>query len=397
MDNIIAWLNRQNATQRRNLIVAGGVVLAVVLLLGLVIHNNAQATNNNDPAWLKVYFTNPNPPDQVNDGIDRYVVPKLNGAKKTIDLTSFDLNLPSVVNALVAAQKRGVTVRVVTDETNGSQTLQATNTNGLKSDFNALTVLGAAKIPVVDGGRSNGLMHDKIIIIDSATLFMGSWNMSYNDTFRNNNNLLEISDPTLIKNYQAKFTELFVDKRFGTKAKVGAGTTSLAPDGVAVQNYFSPSDKVIAKLVAKVNGAQKSIKFMAFTYTQADLGNAMIAREKAGVKVQGVIENRGASQGALPALFCAKIPVETDGNKYTMHHKVIIIDDHLVITGSFNFTQTADTANDDNVLIIDNAAVAQQYEAEFARVYSAGAKPTGIDCVKVPPLGKGTPAPDNGG
>ncbi|MBA3823704.1 MAG: DUF1669 domain-containing protein [Ktedonobacterales bacterium] len=396
MDNLMAWLGRQTATQRRNLIVAVSVAAVVVLVLGLITRN-AGATTTGDPAWLKVYFTNPNPPDQQSNGIDRYVVPKLNGAKKSIDLTSFDLNLPSVVNALVAAKGRGVVVRVVTDETNGSQTLQATATNGLKSDFNALTVLGAAKIPVVDGGRSNGLMHDKLIIIDGTTLFMGSWNMSYNDTFRNNNNLLEITDGTLIKNYAGKFTELFVDKHFGTKAKVGAATTTLNPAGVAVQNYFSPSDRVIAKLVAQVNGAKKSIKFMAFTYTQADLGNAMIAREKAGVTVQGVIENRGASQGALPALFCAKVAVETDGNKYTMHHKVIIIDDHLVITGSFNFTQTADQANDDNVLIIDNAAVAQQYEAEFTRIYGAGVKPTGLDCATVPPLGKQPPPPDAGG
>ncbi len=396
MENIMAWLGRQTPDQRRNLIIAVSVALVVVLIFGIIVRN-ASATKAGDPAWLKVYFTNPNPPDQAGNGIDRYVVPALNGAKNTIDLTSFDLNLPSVVNALVAAKGRGVTVRVVTDETNGSQTLQATTTNGLKADFNALTVLGAAKIPVVDGGRSNGLMHDKIILIDGKTLFMGSWNMSYNDTFRNNNNLLEITDGTLIHNYEAKFTELFVAKRFGTKATVGAQTASLSPDGVAVLNYFSPSDKVIAKLVAKVNGAKKSIKFMAFTYTQADLGNAMLAREKAGVQVQGVIENRGASQGVLPALFCGKVAVETDGNKYTMHHKVIIIDDHLVITGSFNFTQTADQANDDNVLIIDNAAVAQQYEAEFTRVYGAGVKPTGLDCATVPPLGKQPPPVDAGG
>ena len=83
-----------------------------------------------------------------------------------------------------------------------------------------------------------------------------------------------------------------------------------------------------------------------------------------------MIENRGASQGALVPLACAQLAVETDGNKYTMHRKVIIIDDTTVITGSFNFTKTADEANDDNVLIINNApAVASQYLQEFARIY----------------------------
>src|SRR5207253_3989997 len=117
-------------------------------------------------------------------------------------------------------------------------------------------------------------------------------------------------------------------------------------------------------------------KFMAFTYTHADLANAMIARAKAGVKVEGVIENRGASQGALVPLFCANLPVETDGNKYTMHHKVMIIDDNTVVTGSFNFTKSADDSNDDNVLIIHSPAVAAAFNQEFARVYGMGEKPT---------------------
>jgi phosphatidylserine/phosphatidylglycerophosphate/cardiolipin synthase-like enzyme len=335
------------------------------------------------PGWLKVYFTNPNPPDDTQNGIDQFVVPVLNSATQTIDVTSFDLNLPSVVNALVEASQRGVKVRVVTDEENGSLDLEAKLSPGNKA-FKALTVFKAAKIPVVDGGRSNGLMHDKIIIVDGETLFMGSWNMSYNDTFRNNNNLLQITDPTLIANYQAKFNDLYVNKHFGTHAEVGAQRPSMAIDGVQVENYFSPADEVMQKLVQYVKDSRKSIRFMVFTYTHPDLANAMIARAKAGVDVQGVIENRGASQGALVPLFCAKVPVKVDGNKYTMHHKVMIIDDSIVVTGSFNFTDAADTSNDDNVLVIHSPAVAALFLQEFERVDGIAQPPDAgdIDCSK---------------
>jgi phosphatidylserine/phosphatidylglycerophosphate/cardiolipin synthase-like enzyme len=334
------------------------------------------------PAWLKVYFTDPDPTGKVivpsEQSVLQYVLPVLDAAKQTIDVASFDFNLPSVTDALVRASKRGVKVRMVLDEKEGSQELKASDTPD-KTAYAALKVLQDAKIPVIDGGRSNGLMHDKIIIVDGTVLFMGSWNMSYNDTFRNDNNLLQISAPQLIANYQAKFNELFVDKRFGTKAKVGAQTARLNLDGVQVENYFSPPDEVMQKLVAEVNGAKQSVKFMIFTYTHADLANAMIARAKAGVKVEGVIENRGASQGALPPLFCASLPVKTDGNKNTMHHKVIIIDDSTVITGSYNFTKSADDSNDDNVLIIHSPAVAAAYNQEYSRVYGAGEAPTGAE------------------
>jgi phosphatidylserine/phosphatidylglycerophosphate/cardiolipin synthase-like enzyme len=326
-----------------------------------------------------VYFTNPNPPDQVGKGIDNIVVPVINAAKRSIDVTSFDLNLPSFVNALVAAQQRGVKVRVVVDDKNGTQVLRA-GESADGTELDAAKTLSTAGITVVGGGRSNGLMHDKIIIVDGVILFMGSWNMSYNDTFRNNNNMLVITSQRLIDNYEAKFNELFVDQKFGAKAKVGAQNPQVTINNVEVDNYFSPVDKVMDKIVTEVNKAQKSVKFMAFTYTDARLSGAMIAQFKKGIKVQGVIENRGASQGALPALFCAKVPVETDGNKYTMHHKVIIIDDQVVITGSFNFTNSADTANDDNILIIRNASVAALYTQEFDRIYAQGNTPTSVTC-----------------
>jgi phosphatidylserine/phosphatidylglycerophosphate/cardiolipin synthase-like enzyme len=334
--------------------------------------------------WLQVFFTNPNPPGDQSNGIDKNVVPLIDGAKRTIDVASFDFNLPSVTNALINAQKRGVKVRVVVDEVNGNQQLDAIKSAGVEA-FDALKALQGAKIPVVDGGRSNGLMHDKIIIIDGQTLLMGSWNMSYNDTFRNNNNLLEITNRDLIANYQAKYNELFGGKHFGAKAQVGAQMPKLIVNGVYVENYFSPVDDVMNKLAAYVNAAQKSVRFMAFTYTDHRLSDAMISRAKDGVKVEGVIENRGASNGALIPLVCAGLPVKVDGNKYTMHHKVIIIDDSMVITGSFNFTNAADTANDDNILVIHSPEIAALYNQEFERVNSLASAPPAseIDCSKV--------------
>jgi len=332
------------------------------------------------PTWLKIYFTNPNPPDDINNGIDRFILPILDGANKTIDVVSFDVNLPSVVNALVKAHLRGVKVRVIYDGKQGDAEVD----NDFVGQFNGVETLDKANVSMVDGGRSNGLMHNKFIIVDGKILIMGSWNISYNDTFRNNNNVLVITAPQLIANYQAKFNEGFEQKRFGAKAEVGAQTSSMVIEGVQVENYFSPVDEVMQKLVGYIQGAKKSVHFYAFTYTHADLATAMIESAKAGVDVQGIIENRGASQGALVPLYCAKLPVKTDGNKYTMHHKVIVIDSSIVVTGSFNFTKSADTANDDNVLVIHSSAVATLYEQEYQRLLAIAnlPNPAEITCQK---------------
>jgi phosphatidylserine/phosphatidylglycerophosphate/cardiolipin synthase-like enzyme len=326
------------------------------------------------PAWLTVYFTNPNPPDDLNNGVDQKIVPLIESATESIDVASFDLNLPSVIDALVKAKERGVEVRVVYDGENGSLVLDA-DKSPTQKDYNGIKIFKAAKIPVVDGGRSNGLMHNKMIIVDGKTLVMGSWNMSYNDTYRNNNNILVITESRLIANYQNKFNEMFVDKLFGTHSETGALVPELTVDGVKVENYFSPRDEVMQKLVSYVQNAQKSVRFIAFTYTHRDLAEAMVERYKAGVDVAGIIENRAATQGALVPLFCAGVPVKVDGNKYTMHHKIIIIDESIVITGSFNFTATADESNDDNLIVIHSPALARLYLEEYDRVNALAQAP----------------------
>jgi phosphatidylserine/phosphatidylglycerophosphate/cardiolipin synthase-like enzyme len=66
--------------------------------------------------------------------------------------------------------------------------------------------------------------------------------------------------------------------------------------------------------------------------------------------------------------------VHLDGNPYNLHSKVFIIDRQTVITGSYNFTQSADRSNDENVLIIHNAAVAQAFFAEWQKVWMLAEK-----------------------
>ena len=59
-----------------------------------------------------------------------------------------------------------------------------------------------------------------------------------------------------------------------------------------------------------------------------------------------------------------------DNNSYSMHHKVFIIDDKIVITGSYNPTKSGTSKNDENVLVIYSSEVAEKYLEEFGVVYS---------------------------
>jgi phosphatidylserine/phosphatidylglycerophosphate/cardiolipin synthase-like enzyme len=81
----------------------------------------------------------------------------------------------------------------------------------------------------------------------------------------------------------------------------------------------------------------------------------------------------------MTALYCSGVPVRQDGNPRTFHHKVLIIDGHILVTGSFNFSNNADKSNDENVVIVDNAEIAATYLEEFDRRWLEAGDPDPAD------------------
>lgn len=64
-----------------------------------------------------------------------------------------------------------------------------------------------------------------------------------------------------------------------------------------------------------------------------------------------------------------------DGNPGFLHHKFIVVDERIVITGSMNYSTNAEESNDENVLVIDNAEIARLYLQEFERVWNLASDP----------------------
>jgi phosphatidylserine/phosphatidylglycerophosphate/cardiolipin synthase-like enzyme len=148
--------------------------------------------------------------------------------------------------------------------------------------------------------------------------------------------------------------------------------------GATVEVYFSPEDGVAKYVLARLKAARNSIHFMAFSFTANTIADAMVAQAKAGLPVRGVFEaqNAGGSGAAFTRLKQGGVDVLQDGNCYILHHKVIVIDARTVITGSYNFTGSAEKDNDENLVIVDDPALARAYLEEFERVYAQAQAPT---------------------
>ena len=356
---------------------AGGVIVAAIMLGVAVVMLVTQPSaptmrlseSTQGSGWYSVYFTAPkNPPKESNppDSLDAALTRFLRTAKSSVDMATYQLDLPDVIQALMDAKQRGATVRVVTD-------LHLFSDPKQNQAFKDLQSIG---IPVV-GGNSNAIMHDKFVVVDKQGVWTGSWNFTTNDTYRYNNNGILIQSPELARNYTVTFEKMFVDKKFSAQRKPGGTIPQLTIGGAPVENYFAPEDKVAEKIVARLKQAARTIDFMAFSFTDDDIGNTVLERAKGGVKVRGVFENTGSETqySEYGKMKQAGLDVWQDGNPYLMHHKVFIIDGKTVIFGSFNFSQNADQDNDENSLIVDDASLAQAFTAEFGRVYEQAKNP----------------------
>jgi phosphatidylserine/phosphatidylglycerophosphate/cardiolipin synthase-like enzyme len=272
-------------------------------------------------------------------------------------VAAYNLNLWSIRNALLDAWRRGVQVRMVVESDN--------------LDGDEIQDLVAVGIPVL-GDRREGLMHNKFVIIDRQEVWTGSLNFTVSGGYYDNNNLVRIRSTQVAETYLHEFDEMFMDDRFGPDSVADTLHPFLTIDGVEVEFYFSPDDGVAARLVELISEAQESIYFMAFSFTADDIGAAIVdAALTRNVTVAGVMEAEQvkSNQGTEYDFFLQSgLDVLLDGNEDQMHHKVIIIDRSIVITGSYNFSASAETRNDENLVIIHNPVIAGYYLDEFQRV-----------------------------
>lgn len=104
---------------------------------------------------------------------------------------------------------------------------------------------------------------------------------------------------------------------------------------------------------------------MSFSFTNEEISDALITKND--LDIRGIFDAQQSSNkfSQLKRLQEFGINAKKDKNKYKMHHKVFIIDNETVVTGSFNPTLSADTKNDENLLIIHDRKITDTFLKEF--------------------------------
>lgn len=300
---------------------------------------------------------------------------------------------------------------------NGDGTLSAQEI----AERDALMILEKAGIPILDdtadGSKGSGLMHHKFVIIDQKKLIATSANFTLSgihgdldnpNTQGNANNLLTLASEPLAKIFWEEFNLMWgdgvgqkPDSQFGLqKPQRDPEVVDIGNSQVTVQ--FSPLSKTQpweessnGFISEHLQQATDSVKLALFVFSDQKIANTIARIYQQGATVQGLIDSgfayRYYSEGLdmlgvrlarnckveknnnpwQPGISEMGIPTLPEGDK--LHHKFAVIDQKMVITGSHNWSASANHQNDEFVLAIENPTVAAHYEREFQQLYS-GAK-----------------------
>ncbi len=261
-------------------------------------------------------------------------------ANSSVYCAFYDIDLKNIINAL-ASKSKIIDVKVVMDSSNYKEQIKG---EGVMLDDN------------------KQLMHNKFCVIDNSIVITGSFNPTYNDNNNNNNNVVVIYSTALANNYQNEFYELWNEK-FGNGDSVEY--PNLYINNIKIENYFCPEDKCANNIIDLIKNAKSSIYFMSFSFTNEEIADALIM--KYGLDVRGIFDSGQSSSkfSQFKRLQEFGFEVKKDTNKYKMHHKVFIFDNQTVVTGSFNPTLSADSKNDENLIVIHDKNIAKAFLNEF--------------------------------
>jgi phosphatidylserine/phosphatidylglycerophosphate/cardiolipin synthase-like enzyme len=127
--------------------------------------------------------------------------------------------------------------------------------------------------------------------------------------------------------------------------------------------FFSPNGGCTDAILSELNKAKSTVLVQAYTFTSAPIAQALVDAHRRGVNVRVILDKSQGAENYYVAdlLRSAGIGTFIDTVQGIAHNKIMIIDGHIVITGSFNFTKTAETKNAENLLVIDDLLLAGSY------------------------------------
>ncbi|MEP7265914.1 MAG: phospholipase D-like domain-containing protein [Bacteroidota bacterium] len=313
----------------------------------------------------------------IPNAFDDTIAAVINNALTSIDISIYSFTnsgTSNIINAINNAYTIGTQVRIIYD---GNYPLA-----GIQQLNPAIPKLSS---PPADFYYN--IDHNKFVIADagssSATVITGSTNFSNGQLYDDANNMVIIRDQSMAKIYTMEFEEIWgtsaaipdlLQSRFGYYKKDNT-PHQVQVGNILMESYFSPSDNVNFVINDKLKNADYNLYFALLIFTKSDFAAQIVQKITNGILVAGIVDDTSGTGAAsvynsIHNAAGSNMQINTPTGSEILHHKYLIVDqnsssDPLVLTGSHNWSFTAETANDENSIVIHDALIANQYYQEF--------------------------------
>ncbi|WP_019415544.1 phospholipase D-like domain-containing protein [Paenisporosarcina sp. TG20] len=429
-------------------------------------------------------YASPGNEANYNVNLENRLLERISGAQTSIDFTTYEINLPKIVNALILKASEGVDVRVIADSKNASDPSYIERFELMRlyieemvrgkdmiiGTADDITVLSESPMLAVEDSvkrakhelpsspndfplktimvgntemigylfveaeqKTDGSyyspstqMHNKFALIDDKWVFTGSWNFTVTGLYGTDENMnigvldgnqqhiVEVNSAALAQIYETEFNEMWGSdtltpdlqvSNFSSR-KIDNTVHQVTVGGKNIEVYFSPGDNAIARMVELIKTeADYKTYFTIFAWSDQALVDELknkwegsyedLQGTLTGFDVKGVFDSSFWTQwwsasiemtgqtvaGSVnnPNTRWANVaPVYKDAESRKLHSKTMIVDadtdsDPTVIVGSTNWSTNGEDINDENLLIIHDADITNQFLQEFnARYKQAG-------------------------
>ena len=131
--------------------------------------------------------------------------------------------------------------------------------------------------------------------------------------------------------------------------------------------YFTPPANAAAAVVDVIDQSQTQVLVQAYGFTHNAIAQALIRAHARGVQVRVLLDQKSETSNryVIELMVANDMVWRQDGQHAIAHNKVIVVDNNIVITGSFNFTNSAQTRNAENLLVLKSAELALSYKKNW--------------------------------
>jgi phosphatidylserine/phosphatidylglycerophosphate/cardiolipin synthase-like enzyme len=314
-------------------------------------------------------------PNQLGakDDLLRAIVGFIDGAQERLFIAVQELDSRPIAEAIIRAKQRKVLVKLVleADYLRAKTALQNPFIPGGAHEANRILHAAALRAKIkVNSDFNPKIFHQKFIVRDSRSVLTGSTNFTDTGTSENLNHIVIIHDENIAKIYNKEYAEI----QQGHFGRLNEGhdpkPKEVMVSDVRVKTLFAPDHSPEMEIMKQIAKAKTRVDFAIFTFAESSgIDDQLVLAKQAGIIVRGALFKSQANQewSAKETLKNAGLELHVvprsglpSPRPRKLHHKLMVIDEQLIVAGSFNYTGPANKLNDENVLVIGDLGSKKQ-------------------------------------